>query len=336
LSYAHAFDKAVVDIAGTTPTCAEVEALFGSINVALAVACDLPKPGSNLSSPYDNDPWFSHRELFRRILGSRRPDAPRVGVFTTNYDTVIERTLDSCGIHYLDGFVGAVERGLALSSYENDLYAVQPSTRGSLLRVHDLLHLYKLHGSVNWRAQRSPSEFGTLRIVQAATRPSPDNLAVIYPTPTKEVDVLGHPYADLLRMFGTSITTPECALMVTGYGFADEHINRLIFQAMAYNSTLQLFVADPVGIVDKAIPLVDGDVDRLDTTLGRLSQIEDARITMLSGEAAEFPNLALALPDIAERSTAQQIALEDALAAALLSSYRSTATSPPSSAPGSP
>jgi hypothetical protein len=319
LNYAAAFGKDRVDIAGLTPSRDVVSTLFGSINVGLAMACDLPRSGVTLDPPYDTDPWWSHREFFRRLIGSRRPDAPRARVFTTNYDTVIERALDDCGVYYLDGFVGGVQRGLDLSSYEVDIFDTSTGGRGPLLRVHELLHLYKLHGSANWRTYASPSSFGATRIVQAATAPTPDDLAVIYPTPSKELDVLGYPYADLLRMFGTTLSVPECALMVVGYGFADEHINRLIFQAMAHNSTLQLFVADPYGVVSPSAVVADGDVERLDTAVGRLSRVPDARIAVLSGDVATFRNVALTLPDVAERTPEQQQELEQALATALLS-----------------
>jgi hypothetical protein len=59
-----------------------------NVNRALALSCDLANnpvaQGSTLKS---------HKIFFSRLLTSRRTDLPRVRVFTTNYDLVIERTL---------------------------------------------------------------------------------------------------------------------------------------------------------------------------------------------------------------------------------------------------
>lgn len=316
-AYCSAFDLTSVTVGKVNATPAVVSEAFKAVNVALARACDLPRPEAPLAAPHDSDPWYSHRELFRRILASRRPDAPRVRVFTTNYDLVIERTLDDCGINYFDGFVGGVRRALNLASYGRELVSSSEGGRGSAVRVHDLLLLYKLHGSLNWRVDSSPASFGSTRIVQSSVLPQGDELSVIYPTPTKEVDVLGHPYADLLREFAVSLTAPECALLIVGYGFADEHINRLIFEALAQNSTLQVFVADPFGAVDLGDASAEPAI-RTDTAIGRLASVEDARISVLAGDVAIFPSLATSLPDVAERSTELQSELENALAQALL------------------
>lgn len=305
-----------VDLGGTTASKDDVRALFSAVNVGLAAACVLPR-GSDLIPPHDVDPWHSHREFFRRLIGSRRPDAPRVRVFTINYDTVIEESLDDCGIHYFDGFAGGVRRRLNLTAYDNDLFSSPTGTNRGVLRVHDVVHLYKLHGSLNWRVQTPRPGLAAPRVIQSWGRPEPGELAVIYPTPTKETDVLGHPYADLLRIFGTSLNMSECALLIVGYGFRDEHINRLLFEALAHNSTLQVFVAEPFNVVSD--DGTDDDPVRLDTPVGRLSEIADARISVLTGDVACFSKFALVLPDVAERSPDQQEELEERLARVLLS-----------------
>lgn len=313
IGYATSFGLEELEIGGKPFDVATVRELFGAVNVALATACDLPS--GSIDEPFDDDPWLAHREFFRRVLGSRRPDAPRVKVFTTNYDTVIEQALDSCGVRYFDGFVGGVTRTLDLSSYANDLFSRVGGVR-PLMPLHDVIHLYKLHGSLTWRIVDKPGAISALRIVQASGPPGPGELAVIYPTPTKEVDVIGHPYADLLREFGVSMAAPECALLVIGYGFADEHINRLIYQALSFNSTLQVLVADPYGVIEGDPE--DPEPRRSDSAVGRLSSVEDARISIVTGDAATFIQLSRSLPDVAASRVDQQGELDEALAAALL------------------
>ncbi len=327
-AYARAFHLTEVEIADTTCRVEQLDSLFRAVNLGLAWACDLPRKDPPLDSPFDEDPLLAHREFFRRLLASRRPEAPRARVFTTNYDTVIERSLDECGIQYFDldecgiqyfdGFVGSVRRRIELASYEQDLYTAPEGGSGSLRRVHDVIHLYKIHGSLTWRVETTAA-LGTTTIVQTGGPPTKDEVAVIYPTPMKEADVLGHPYSDFLRSFSHALIQPECVLLSVGCGFADEHINRIIFDALSHNATLQLFVADPFGVVDDLTAVTPGEpVDRSDSPVGRLSNVQDPRISILTGPDAKFTELAGLLPDVSEMSDLEREELKAALAVALL------------------
>lgn len=317
-TYARAFNLKEVGIDGTTCSIEDLDSLFHAVNLGLAWACDLPRQDPPLDPPFDEDPLLAHREFFRRLLASRRPEAPRVRIFTTNYDTVIERSLDECGIQYFDGFVGSVRRRIELASYEQDLYTAPEGGAGSLRRVHDVVHLYKIHGSLTWRAETTPA-LGTTTVVQSAGPPTKDEVAVIYPTPTKDADVLGHPYSDFLRSFSNALIQPESVLLSIGYGFADEHINRIIFDALSHNASLQLFVADPFGVVDDLTAVTPGEpVERSDSSVARLSSVQDPRISILTGGDAKFTELADLLPDVSDMSDSQREELKQALAAALL------------------
>ena len=129
-------------------------------------------------------------------------------VFTTNYDLVIERTLDDAGVPYFDGFVGTVNRVMQLESYQQDLYLPPQADGRRLVRTPNVMYLYKLHGSVNWRSGVSPAGHGTVHVEQSSQVGEDEELVLIYPTPQKEADVLGHPYADLLRAFSTTLSAP--------------------------------------------------------------------------------------------------------------------------------
>lgn len=325
-TYAAAFDLAEVKVGGTACNVEALKDLFHAVNLGLAWACDLPRRDPPPEPPFDKDPLFAHREFFRRLLASRRPEAPRVRVFTTNYDTVIERSLDECGIQYFDGFVGSVRRRIELASYEQDLYTAPAGGVGSLRRVHNVVHLYKIHGSLTWRVETTAA-LGTTTVVQGGGPPTKDEIAVIYPTPTKEADVLGHPYSDFLRSFSNALIQPECVLLCVGYGFADEHINRIVFDALSHNASLQLFVADPLNVVDDGTAATPGH--RSDSPVGRLSEVRDPRISIMTGDDARFTELARLLPDVAEISDSERESRTAALAAALLPS----AFSPPPPGP---
>jgi len=57
----------------------------------------------------------------------------------------------------------------------------------------------------------------------------------------KEEETLGFPYSEMFRRFANAIQQPQNVLIIYGYGFGDEHINRVIFNALSI-STFQLIV----------------------------------------------------------------------------------------------
>ena len=51
---------------------------------------------------------------------------------------------------------------------------------------------------------------------------------MIYPNPAKDVETLEYPYAELFRDFAASVCQPNAVLVTYGYGFGDDHINRIL------------------------------------------------------------------------------------------------------------
>lgn len=159
------------------------------INHALARDCDLPNIDLIEDSSLKDDPLQHHRIFFQKLLRARRLGLPRLRVFTTNYDLILEKALDACRISYFDGFVGTVERRFQPESFDQDLYLPTQTDERRLLRVPDVVYLYKLHGSITWRAQlprnRGPAEVMETHAPSSFQR---DELALIFPTPQKEGD----------------------------------------------------------------------------------------------------------------------------------------------------
>lgn len=262
------------------------------INRALAHACELPNL-SLVAPEHREDPLAAHREFFRRLLRARRPDLPRIRVFTTNYDTLIEQTLDEAGVPYFDGFVGTVSRVFRPEVFEQDIYLPPHGEQRALTRLPEMLYFYKLHGSINWRSSRSPGALSRDVVVQQRESESASELALIYPTPQKESDVLGYPYSDLFRAFNAVVGTPETCLLVLGYGFSDDHINRFIFQALASSPTFQLFVVDPYAAQHSRDELTPAA-----SLVGGLTGLDDARVGVLAGSLGCFDQFAVrGVPD---------------------------------------
>ena len=59
---------------------------------------------------------------------------------------------------------------------------------------------------------------------------------MIYPTPLKDRTTLMEPYSDLFRTMENRIVQKNSVLVVLGYSFSDEHINRIILNGLAVPS----------------------------------------------------------------------------------------------------
>jgi hypothetical protein len=202
---------------------------------ALACACKLPLAGKESGHA-------SYKILVRKLL-TRPLNLKRVNVFTLNYDTLVEQAADAEGVVLLDGFVGTQRRVFRPESYEQDLYFPAETTEGRVHRFDRVLHLYKLHGSITWRANQ-PTIENPYGVQAEPFDPAGSKPLLIYPTPAKYGETLGLPYSELFRRFAAALVRPQSVLFVIGYGFGDEHVNAIIRQALAVPS-FTLVIVDP-------------------------------------------------------------------------------------------
>lgn len=202
---------------------------------ALARTCVLPAAGKEANHA-------TYKALVRKFL-TRPLNLKRVNVFTLNYDTLVEQAADAEGVVLLDGFVGTQRRIFRPESYEQDLYFPAETTEGRVHRFDRVLHLYKLHGSITWRANE-PTIDDPYGVQSEPFHPAALKPVLIYPTPAKYGETLGLPYSELFRRFAAALARPQSVLFVIGYGFGDEHVNAIIRQALAVPS-FTLVIVDP-------------------------------------------------------------------------------------------
>lgn len=291
----------------------EVDGLRARINRAFAKACDLPRSQSNLEEPYKSDPLLAHRTFLTKMLRNRGRNLSRPRIFTTNYDLVIERSLDELGYPYIDGFSGTVDRRLNLAVYGLDFHRVEMTTQSVLARAESVLYLYKIHGSLNWRSIPELDRLTGLQTMEVKQTPiltDDEELVLIYPTSSKEGDTLAYPYSDLLRILGEAVQQDDTAVIVAGYGFADAHINRILLRSLATNSALSFFVADPYAVLESGdLEGISPDVQHKKlkdlvsslkrTPISALAQSSDSRLAVLTGDCGKFTELVRLMPDSA-------------------------------------
>lgn len=191
-------------------------------------------------------------ELRRMLAGfllafaSRSPSRERLHVFTTNYDRLIEFSSDLLGLRIVDRFVGTIAPIFRSSRLGVDLHYNPPGIRGEPRYLEGVVRLTKLHGSVDWQWQRGPSgqaevqrlalPFGAAD-THSAVPTKPGDTLMIYPNSAKDVETLEYPYAELFRDFAGAVCQPNAVLVTYGYGFGDDHVNRIISDMLTIPST---------------------------------------------------------------------------------------------------
>jgi hypothetical protein len=135
-----------------------------------------------------------------------------------------------------------------------------------------VIHLYKLHGSINWVSESATwdNPYG----VSVQAQPVKGSRILVYPTPAKYGETLGMPYAELFRRFAASVVRPQSTLIVVGYGFGDSHVNTIIHQALAIPS-FTLVVVDPFP------PSANGNPEKF---VAKLRDRRDGRLWVLGGK----------------------------------------------------
>lgn len=190
----------------------------------------------------------AHNGEARRVLvsflltfASRAASRERLNLFTTNYDRLVEYGCDFAGLRPLDRFVGALEPVYRASRLDVDMHYNPPGIRGEPRYLEGVLRLTKIHGSLDWRWQHAVLRRISLPFGAADDHPAlpsrPGEGLMVYPNPAKDIETLEHPYAELFRDFSAALWRPNSALVVYGYGFGDDHVNRVIADMLTIPST---------------------------------------------------------------------------------------------------
>lgn len=185
-----------------------------------------------------------------------RPAGRPLDVFTLNYDRTIEEMAARRSLRIADGF----QRLKA--PFGTELWSAANFDR----QVRVSLRLYKLHGSVDWAVvgAQAPPTTGHLhaesylrsypRLVRLKrwrdiTFAPPGALEGVISAMNfgtrKELMYASTPFTEMFERFRASLSEADL-LIVAGYSFRDERINRLVEEAIALRrGELRLLIVDP-------------------------------------------------------------------------------------------
>lgn len=237
----------------------------------------------------------AHQAIIRKIArrGIRKP---RVRIFTTNYDLCFEYAAQGLRFTVIDGFSHSIPQVYDRGHFVHDIVR-RDGGKDSPDYIENVFHLHKLHGSIDWR--RKGSELLRSRDDRDGTP------ALIYPRDSKYQEAFESPYLDMMSAFQTAIREPDTALIVSGFGFNDDHISKPIMAAVEANMTLRIVVCDMAFLasteLEKADHILSAESSAQENAspffakLKRLADIGDQRISLLNGR---FQDLAQAIPDL--------------------------------------
>lgn len=234
----------------------------------------------------------AHKSLLQKVSSARQPGQPSPWFFTTNYDLAIEWSAEAIELQVLNGFQGIHHRRFSPQSFDVGLRNTQ--ARGEArFGVHNL-YLAKLHGSLTWSEKDGElfehaaysSYAGLIQFLADGDEPVK---TMVFPRAAKYVETVGFVLGELLRRYSEFLVRPQTALFITGYGFGDEHLNRILLSALQ-NPTLQIVAYMPE--LDLA------NIGNNSRTVQNLLSLRSPNVTLVGGGAeAYFNSFVEHLPD---------------------------------------
>jgi hypothetical protein len=192
---------------------------------------------------------YSMLQSFLLSFASRAASRERLHIFTTNYDRLIEHGCDQAGLRIIDRFVGTLQPLFRNTRVELDYHYNPPGIRGEPRYMEGVVRLTKLHGSLDWRFDadarriyRSETPFGAEEDHPSIPN-SPVDTVMIYPNAAKDVETTQYPYAELFRDFASATCKPNSVVVTYGYGFGDDHINRVLLDMLSVPSAHLVVIA---------------------------------------------------------------------------------------------
>jgi hypothetical protein len=183
---------------------------------------------------------------FLMSFASRTGTRERLNIFTTNYDRIIEAGAELAGLHFIDRFVGILAPIFRSSRLDIDMHYNPPGIRGEPRYLEGVARFTKLHGSIDWvdigsDIRRIGLPFGSKDISSFLNAPGLSDVdsrkVMIYPNSSKDRETAEYPYVELFRDFAAALCRPNSTLVTYGYGFGDDHINRVIRDMLTIPST---------------------------------------------------------------------------------------------------
>lgn len=223
----------------------------------------------------EEDTSLSVHELFLRKMARRSTRQPRLKLFTTNYDLCFETAASRARFIVVDGFSHTYPQEFDGSHFSYDLVR-RDQDRETPDYIPNVFHLYKIHGSLDWRLTGA-------RIVKD---PHTEKPHIIYPRHSKYESSYDQPFIEIMSRFQISLRQPHTGLVVVGFGFNDYHLCQPLLAALKSNINLKAVVVDPaIEMSKRSAP----------EEIRNLIRLGDSRLALFAGGFGDFVGM---IPDL--------------------------------------
>lgn len=166
-------------------------------------------------------------------MGRRRVRDPRLKVFTTNYDLAFETAASELGMMVVDGLSYTGVRKFDGKYFNYDVVKREENEHEF---VEGVLQLFKLHGSVSWIRKDGQ--------IYESRQPTATNACLIYPAKGKYQQAFIQPHLELLARLLDFLRKRNNCLVISGFGFNDDHLSEPIYSAIKSNPSMRLVIVD--------------------------------------------------------------------------------------------
>ncbi|HEL1973775.1 SIR2 family protein [Streptococcus suis] len=175
------------------------------------------------------------------ILIKKIKSPNKLSVVTTNYDTLFEEAGAKLNYIIFDGFNFVEDPKFESDIFDWNLIREVPIMKTSELEYRDkVFNLIKIHGSLTWER----GEDGNIYRKKKNAINNINNTVMIFPSSDKYAQSYQEPYFELFTKFQELLKKQNTLLITTGFSFSDNHISKMITQAIKNNSGLTVVVSD--------------------------------------------------------------------------------------------
>ena len=186
-----------------------------------------------LSSPMCFDKILPFWQAVWQDVHKKDSKYQRCDIFTLNHDVVFEQVFTNYGIQFNDGFEARL--------WNRELFDQDNSK----------IHLYKLHGSINWqyheKGAKAVHAIENNQDIYYIFSRSKQEQAILIGTHDKMFEYAGNKiFLDLFHLFYRRLILEKAdTLIVCGYGFRDRGVNNMIINWIYENDHNRMIIIDP-------------------------------------------------------------------------------------------
>lgn len=230
-----------------------------------------------------------HKTFLHRLSRRRTRDS-RLKIFSTNYDICFEKAAAEMGLVVIDGFSFTQPRFYDPRFFGYDIVRRNRAGEEQGSYLEGVFQLYKLHGSVNWAKNGDR--------IEEQQNPKPDEICMIYPARGKYQQSFHQPHLELMSQYFSALREPNTCLIVTGFGFNDDHLAEPILSSIRSNPHLRLIIVDFA-----AEDLISKKINRYWEGFAKLSE-EGEDIWFINASFTDFAKL---IPDLKSLTQAERL-----------------------------